>query len=194
MWEYVHTDELYHYGVPGMKWGHRKNRSVVSARNAYKQARKDEKTAKRRALFDKSTWVAGYGNQQKNKRLMSNVKKASDKREKAAFKAIDAQAKAAYKDKLAKTGDKTKAEKASIKVHMKAMDKSTFGSGLAGSVADVKSGGANTRYYNHLKVTKGKEYAKKVEKRYGKQIARNLAGSVAVLAGIAIYDAYQLRK
>ena len=25
MWRYTHTDELMHYGVPGMRWGHRKS-------------------------------------------------------------------------------------------------------------------------------------------------------------------------
>ena len=190
MWRYTHTDELYHYGVPGMKWGHRKNRSVVSARKAYKQSVKDERKARTKALFDKSTWIAGHDNQQRYKRLQANIKKASANREKAAFKAIDAQAKAAYKDKLTKTGDKAKAEKASIKVHNRAMAKGTYGYGLVGSAADAAAGGTNTRYYNHLKATKGKEYARKVEKRYSKQLVATLAGSVAVMIGSTIYDAY----
>lgn len=31
MWQYNYTDELYHYGVPGMRWGHR-NRQIKEAR------------------------------------------------------------------------------------------------------------------------------------------------------------------
>lgn len=31
MWQYNHTDELYHWGVLGMKWGRRKGRTTSSS-------------------------------------------------------------------------------------------------------------------------------------------------------------------
>ena len=40
MWEYIHTDELYHYGVVGMRWGVRKEarNKMRAAKARYKKA------------------------------------------------------------------------------------------------------------------------------------------------------------
>lgn len=184
------NNELYHYGVPGMKWGHRKSTTVMTARKNYKKARKEEVKAKFKRAFKKETYLAGYENRQKDKRNIKNVKSLSKKREAEAFKYIDKQAKYAYDKKLAKTGDKRKAENASMKVHAKAMAKNKYGSGLVGSIADAQkragSAGGNTRYYKHLAATKGKSYASKVEKKYSKKIVRNLVGGLAVSVGISL--------
>lgn len=37
MWTYNHTNELYHYGVPGMRWGVRKSPEVQAVNKAYKK-------------------------------------------------------------------------------------------------------------------------------------------------------------
>lgn len=189
MWKYNYTDELYHYGVLGMKWGHRKNASIVSANKAFKQARKDERKAKIGRLFKKETYLAGYENQQKAKKNAANIKKLSNAREKAAFNLIDKKAKYAYDKKLAKTGDTAKAEKASMKVHAKAMSKDKYGSGLVGSAADKGNNNGNARYYKHMMATKGRKYASSVEKMYGKKVGRTLAASAVVLAGLTIAPA-----
>lgn len=188
MWEYRHTDELYHYGVPGMKWGHRKSQSVMTARNAYKSARKDLRKASVKKLFSKSTWIAGHNNVQAAKKATAKINALEKKKEKAAFNLIDKQAKYAYDKKLAKTGSKAKAEKAALKVHTKAFGKG--GGGLVGSIADAASGGGNTRYYKHLSKTKGKKYADKVEKKYGKQVLTSAAVGLAASIGLSVAAKY----
>lgn len=114
MWKYNNTnnlygdslyhsaDELYHYGVLGMRWGHRKNSNVMKAYNKFNNA--------------------------KAKAELTGSNSALKAREKAAFELIDAKAKYAYDKKLNSkfvlTKDpnkrKAKAKKAMEKVYNKA--------------------------------------------------------------------------
>lgn len=181
-WEYNNSDELYHYGVLGMRWRHRKNAAVQSANAEYRRYKKEARRANIKRFFSPSTYLAGVKNNEKSEAAARKVQNLRNKREKAAFKLINAAAKDAYNKKLAKTGDKAKAEKASMKVHMKAFNQSKYDGGRVGSIADA--GGGQQRYYNNLVKTKGKKYADKVEKKYNRKTTRALIGAAA---GTAAY-------
>ena len=201
MWKYNHTDELYHYGVLGMRWGHRKNPAVKAAHKEYKQSKKEyrkESVKNLKNVFRKSTWVAGAKNQEDYKKAHKGLTDARNKREKAAFKLIDAAAKDAYNKKLSKTGSKAKAIKAEQKVYYKGFRQERYGAGLVGSIADSRKRhgvtNGNAHYYNHLVKSKGKKYANAVEKKYGNRLAKMFVGGIALATGAAIVGAYYNNK
>ena len=201
MWKYNHTDELYHYGVLGMRWGHRKNQAVNNAYKAYKQSKKEyrkESVKNLKNVFRKSTWVAGAKNQEDYKKAHKGLTDARNKREQAAFKLIDAAAKDAYNKKLSKTGSKAKAIKAEQKVYYKGFKQERYGAGLVGSSADSKKRHGvtkgNTNYYNHIAKVKGKKYANAVEKKYGKRLIKQLVGGIALATGAGIVAGYYNSK
>nr|DAJ85645.1 MAG TPA: hypothetical protein [Caudoviricetes sp.] len=188
MWKYNNLEELYHYGVLGMRWGHHNNQNVQSAHKAYKQAKKEY-----RKQFIKNVKNI-FKNERDYKETRKGLINARNKREQAAFKLIDAAAKDSYDKKLSKTGSKDKALKAEQNTYYKAFKQERYGSGLVGSVNNnlnrhgVTNG--NTHYYNHLVKKKGKKYADAIEKRYSKKLVNTLIGSAAVAFGATFAGAY----
>ena len=201
MWKYNNTDELYHYGVLGMRWGHRKSAAVQNAHKAYKQSKKEYRKAWLKNLKNglrKSSFTAGVSNEKAYKKNHKGLDAARDKREKAAFKLINAASKDAYAKKLAKTGSKAKAEKASMKVHVRAMNQNRYGSGRVGSVSDSKKHHGvvegNRHYYNDLVKRRGKKYANAVEKKYNRKTVRQFAAAVGAVGAYYVAKAYYNNK
>lgn len=108
MQRYAQTDELRHYGVPGMKWGKRKARPTSDLRRRYDDARAAKKAANKayNKAFDKAydNAIAGYSPFKKHRE--ANTKRWDDAWEKGqvsrkadeAYKSVKKERKQAIKD------------------------------------------------------------------------------------------------
>lgn len=126
MWTYNYTNELYHYGVKGMKWGHRKKyynsdgslNKLGQARQNYKTANKDySKAFKKSYKYSQNHPISqnfGKG-KKKSDRLWSDTSYKAEVANKA--QADYKQAKKDYKS------EKRAAKNASTKAAVKEYDK-----------------------------------------------------------------------
>lgn len=178
-YEVVFTDELYHHGIKGQKWGIRKYQNADGSLTAAGKARYNLKEAKRDYKKTLKRARNGFG--------IKGIEKSTKARkelEGKRLKYIDAKAKKAA----------LKSEKKEFNTYVKEFRKT----GLKGSAADEWSKGygkegKSTSLYKHLKAKKGKAYADKVEKKVQGKLIRDIAVGTTVSVG-SLAASYYLSK
>lgn len=161
----IYNNELYHYGIKGMRWGHRKPQSYINAKKARRKAFKE---------YDEAT--RGF-----NSFGIDGIKRAN----KAEQKYINADLKFASERVKYKTNKARNKEKAELKEYTKQLGKS----GLPGSAYDRAAGGRSTKLYDQISREKGKKYADKVVKKLQRKQVAALVGSGVALLGAAFVSA-----
>lgn len=171
----IYSDELYHYGVKGMKWGERKE-EIRSNRLDYRSLRKTQNKDER---LLRNGWA---GIKQRDR---SRV--AEKRRKKLAGDVADARAKYA----MSKAKTEKKANRAEFKAYKREMYRN---GGIRESFGDISGGGKATAVYDRVKAQKGKAYADRVEKSVQNTAIAVIAGSTALAIGASFAENYYLNK
>ena len=201
MWQYNYTNpdnELYHYGVPGMKWGNHKyakyeakserekRKGNIESANRYKKmanAARELGQAGQNLKDTRNIKIKGHFISSKN---IDPIRKQRDKLDSEKINLIEAQA----KYKAAKSKNQSKAAKAEQKTYMNALYKM----GQPGSIADRQSGKLGSELYDRISLKKGKNYANTILDKNRKRAIATVAASTVVAVGSAVLSAYFGRR
>lgn len=139
------SDDLKHYGVPGMKWGHRKNPEVQAARAAYKKANKEYNKSFNRA-YNRAHQAYSFSKKKReanDARWEDAFNKADALRDaKKTYKQVKATAKATAKAKAKAERALAKIEKQNKKDFVKTRSKEIQkGSSVVGKMWNAYTGG-----------------------------------------------------